>query len=56
MKDKVRRLLFMEEPRPDESIAGYLLRLTQLNDYDKLSSRLTTPTCSTPNSPLRALS
>jgi hypothetical protein len=37
MEEEIKRLLFTEEPRTDESFVGYLLRLKDLNDYDTLS-------------------
>jgi hypothetical protein len=37
MRTENKRLLFSAEPLPDESFNGYLLRLTQRNDYDTLA-------------------
>lgn len=37
MSEEIRRLLFTEEPYSDESFTGYLLRLTELNCFVKLS-------------------
>jgi hypothetical protein len=37
MQEELKRLPFTEEPQPDENFVGYLLRLTQLNDYDTVS-------------------